>query len=70
MPELTEVTESKPEVKVEVESGSDSDSDDSVPELEDGVNEAASKVNIDEGMCCTTVQTKLYKHLQIDMNGI
>ncbi|XP_037068157.1 nascent polypeptide-associated complex subunit alpha-like [Pollicipes pollicipes] len=44
MPELTEVTESKPEVKVEVESGSDSDSDDSVPELEDGVNEAASKV--------------------------
>jgi len=44
MPELTELTESKPEVKVEVESGSDSDSDDSVPELEDGINESASKV--------------------------
>ena len=44
MPELTEATEAKPEVKVEVESGSDSDSDDSVPELEDGINEAASKV--------------------------
>ena len=44
MPELTEVTEAKPEVKVEVESGSDSDSDDSVPELEDGINESASKV--------------------------
>ena len=45
MPELTEVTEAKPEVKVEVESGSDSDSDDSVPELEDGINESASKVS-------------------------
>ncbi|KAF0310536.1 Nascent polypeptide-associated complex subunit alpha [Amphibalanus amphitrite] len=44
MPELTESTEAKTAVKVEVESGSESDSDDSVPELEDGINESASKV--------------------------
>ena len=50
MPELTEVTEAKPEVKVEVESGSDSDSDDSVPELEDGINESASKVSLSESV--------------------
>ena len=51
MPELTEVTETKPEVKVEVESGSDSDSDDSVPELEDGINESASKVSCAQRVC-------------------
>ena len=54
MPELTEATEAKPEVKVEVESGSDSDSDDSVPELEDGINETASKVSKSESVFLLT----------------
>ena len=46
---MTKITEVEPKPDnyggVEVESGSDSDSDDSVPELEDGINEQASKVS-------------------------